>query len=249
MRRLNEEDLPFLALVVGDGSLNRWLFEFVEYEKLHERVRILGTQPLSRVRDLLAAGDIIFLPSENEGISLTLFEGMASGLVPVGADVGGQRELVSPDCGFLLPRGTEEEEADRYARVLMRLIRDPLLRIEMGRASRERVANHFTLDQMGERMEELIRVALRFREESSQKPSTEEMAGLLARQGVEYFRASAEIKRLAKSAGSMPPAPARTYFYFAFRQALYPLIGRFSDKDWLARLKDRVKAVLVRPQS
>jgi glycosyltransferase involved in cell wall biosynthesis len=50
----------------------------------------------------MAATDIFFLPSQWEGIALTLFEAMAMQLVPVAADVGGQRELVTPDCGFLI---------------------------------------------------------------------------------------------------------------------------------------------------
>ena len=34
---------------------------------------------------------------------------MAMEVVPVGADVGGQRELVTPECGVLVKRGSNEE--------------------------------------------------------------------------------------------------------------------------------------------
>ena len=102
MRLLEREKLPFLALVAGDGSLRTWVQDFVDKERLSEKVRLLGDMPQDKVRELMAAGDIVFLPSQNEGISLSIFEGMASGVVPVGAEVGGQPELVTPDCGILI---------------------------------------------------------------------------------------------------------------------------------------------------
>src|SRR6185369_11345918 len=49
-------------------------------------------------------------------------EAMACGVPVVGADVGGQRELVTPDCGVLVERGSEREEAARYARALAELL-------------------------------------------------------------------------------------------------------------------------------
>ena len=43
---------------------------------------------------------------------------MACGVPVVGADVGGQAELVTPDCGVLIGRGAEEDEAEQYATAL-----------------------------------------------------------------------------------------------------------------------------------
>ncbi len=65
----------------------------------------VGALPNPRLRDLMAAADILFLPSAWEGIAQSIYEAMAAGLVVVGADVGGQRELVTPDCGYLLSPG------------------------------------------------------------------------------------------------------------------------------------------------
>ena len=76
-------------------------------------------------RDLLAAADMFFLPSEWEGIALSVYEALACGVPVVGADVGGQRELVTLECGVLIDRGTEEDEARQYATVLARLLDEP----------------------------------------------------------------------------------------------------------------------------
>ena len=51
--------------------------------------------PSDQVRDILAIADVYFMPSESEGIALTLFEAMSMGVPPVAANVGGQEELVA----------------------------------------------------------------------------------------------------------------------------------------------------------
>ena len=188
MQQLDREVLPFACLVVGDGSMKLWLEENVEREGLQNQIRFLGELLPDQVHDWMAAGDIIFLPSENEGISLTLYEGMATGLVPVGAKVGGQSELVTPECGILINRGSEEYETEEYSRILAELIRSPEKRQRMGQSSRERVSTLFRLEQMGERMEELLALAKRLRGEAPRQPESQEAAQLMARQAVEYMR-------------------------------------------------------------
>lgn len=248
MLRLKNENLSFISLVVGDGSLKDWLNDFVERENLRERVRFLGDTPQQRVKELMVAGDIVFLPSENEGIALTIFEGMASGVVPVGAAVGGQPELVTPECGILIPRSTEDEEAERYAQALSELIRQPEKRQKMGGACRERVVNDFSLEKMGEHMEALIYKAQQLRRESLAVYSQEELASLLGRQVAEYLRAAGTIRLREPfmSRNYMPPASASTFLYFTLRQLIYPIFGRFREKDWLIKVKSKVKSVLVK---
>jgi len=261
--RLAEQGLDFLALAIGDGSLKGWLEDFIDQQGLGERVRLLGALPNERVRALMTAGDIVFLPSENEGISGVFYEGMACGLAVLGADVGGQKELVTPECGSLLPRGAEEEEIERYAAALTEWLGDPQKVRQMGLASRQRVERHFTLEQMGDCIEGMLNEAQRLRRAQPRQPGRAELSSLLTRQSVEYLRALGEVHRLDEVGQTyyakyhetyakyravvenppMPPAPARTYLYFTLRQALYPLLG---GGGWVARLKDRVKGWLVK---
>jgi len=250
MRLLAREKLSFLALAAGDGSLRNWVQDFIEKEQLGNKVCLLGDTPQARIRQLMAAGDIVFLPSENEGISLTIYEGMASGVVPVGAVVGGQLELVTPDCGILIQRSTEDQEASEYAAALALLIREPEKRQQMGRNSRERVENHFSLEKMGEKMEALIYKAQQLRRDAPRTPGQADLASLLARQTAEYIRTVGELKLFEPYLHDyMPPASASTYLYFAFRQLVYPVLNRFREKDWFLRIKSDIKSVLVRKQA
>ena len=99
MRVLAERGTGFGALAAGDGPERDWLQGFIDEHGLDAHVHLLGPQSPEQMRKLMAAADIFFLPSRWEGIALTIYEAMASGLAVVGADVGGQRELVTPALG------------------------------------------------------------------------------------------------------------------------------------------------------
>jgi len=170
MRLLREKNSGFTALVAGDGADLPWLKEFVGQHKLAKNVRFLGGVPNQRIRELMRASDIFFLPSQWEGIALSIFEAMACGLAVVGADVGGQRELVIPSCGHLLPRGDTASEASAYAAVLAELTADAEKTRALGRSARERVAKEFALEQMGERMMALIQKARQRRAADARTP-------------------------------------------------------------------------------
>jgi glycosyltransferase involved in cell wall biosynthesis len=155
-RALREQGRRFTLLVAGDGPERPWLESFVRRERLG-CVRLLGAVSSERVRELLAAADLFLLPSQYEGISLALYEAMAMGVPAVAADVGGQRELLTPECGVLVRRGPREQQ--EYLAALGMLLADTARRQTMGAAARRRVAADLQLDQMGDCMAQLLRQA------------------------------------------------------------------------------------------
>jgi glycosyltransferase involved in cell wall biosynthesis len=166
----------FSALVVGDGPYLRWLERFVKRRGLEKNVRFLGRQPNDEVRRLISFSDCIFLPSKFEGISLAIFEAMAEGVAVVGADVGGQVELVTPECGVLLERGDEETEVARYSQALGDLLDDPGKRRAMGEAGQQRIRDHFLLNAMGAKMDTLLEHARELALDSRRSMPTEDHA-------------------------------------------------------------------------
>lgn len=146
----------FVALVLGNGPDQGWLQRYVRRHGLRQQVRLLGAVPAEHMVEHMAAGDILFLPSKWEGIALSLYEAMATGLAVVAAAVGGQRELVPEDCGRLVSSGDPQTEAEQYARILAELIRDPARRRALSARARERVQRQFDIDRMGNRMVELL---------------------------------------------------------------------------------------------
>ncbi len=194
IKRLAARTSAFVAIVVGDGEDRPWLERFIETNGLGDRLRLLGERPADEMPAINAACDVFFLPSQWEGIALSVYEAMATGLTVVGAVVGGQAELVTPDTGILIEKGTEEEEAERYADALERLVRDPAARARMGSAARERVRERFRLEDAGDRMVELFELARRRRAESPRPAIDAALARELATQAVESTR----VARLAE---------------------------------------------------
>ena len=136
LHRLQQEQVPFVAVLAGDGPERPWLESFVAKRKLSQRVRLLGEVSTERLQELMQAADVFFLPSQWEGIALTLFEAMSSGIPVVASNVGGQSELVTPDCGLLLAPDGQDDEPSQYAEALGQVLRDPQRRQAMGAAAR-----------------------------------------------------------------------------------------------------------------
>ncbi|MBI4893138.1 MAG: glycosyltransferase [Acidobacteria bacterium] len=150
---LRDRGYQFVALVAGDGEDGPALRAGVQDARLTQ-VRLLGSRSNDEIRGILSISDIFFLPSKMEGIALSMFEAMAMGAVPVGADVGGQRELVTPETGILIRRGGDEAAA--YVEAISGLLLDAQRRAAMSKAARRRVAEAFDLDAMGDRMAAIL---------------------------------------------------------------------------------------------
>jgi glycosyltransferase involved in cell wall biosynthesis len=95
------------------------------------RVRFLGQR--ADVLRLLAAADIYCQPNFGvDSFGLAFIEALAAGLPVVASDLGGPREIVTPDVGFLV--GDDGALTD----ALERLIGDPELRRRLGAHGPER---------------------------------------------------------------------------------------------------------------
>jgi glycosyltransferase involved in cell wall biosynthesis len=194
LRELRERGVPFVCVVAGDGQDMAWMHTFVRRNRLAGQVRLLGMQPHTRVRELLAAGDILLLPSENEAISLVATEAMAMGVVPVAATVGGLPELITPECGVLVPPGEGEQAA--YVAALQQLIEQPPIRRRMAQAGRARVIQHFDSAQMVDRMLTLLDEASE-RAERTPRPAVSHGLGTSsAAVALEMFQLKEGMRRL-----------------------------------------------------
>jgi glycosyltransferase involved in cell wall biosynthesis/GT2 family glycosyltransferase len=153
VKDLKQRGAEFVCLVAGDGPYRDFLENFVKTNNLEE-LKILGAKPNEEVREILAIADVYFMPSQMEGIALAIYEAMAMGAVPVSADVGGQSELVTSDCGILIKPGLGEIPA--YTQALLNLLGDPARRNAMAVQARRRICERFTLREMGTRMASLL---------------------------------------------------------------------------------------------
>lgn len=130
-------------LIVGDGELRGEMEEKARRLGLQARVHFLGAR--EDIPDLLPVMDLFVLSSESEGLSIALLEAMAAGLPVVATRVGGTPELViHGETGLLVRSGHPLELAD----AITRLLSQPALAAQYGRAGRERVRRFFNLKRM-----------------------------------------------------------------------------------------------------
>ena len=228
MHNLRGEHPQFVALVAGDGEDRAWLEQFVRKHALRGQVKLLGETPYSRVRELMCASDIFFLPSKWEGIALSLFEVMACGLAIVGADVGGQGELVTDDCGVLLPRGDETTEVLRYTEALGQLLGDPIRRVALGQRARQRIVGRFLLDDMGRRMVSLLQHACKLHDTQPRETPSRALGLACATEAIEFTRLSVVADRLWQQQNRAKASEAKEATFA--RKSMHGLWNRFSAR-------------------
>ena len=110
---------------------------------LNDRVRFLGHR--DDVSRLMAAADIVVLPSAYEGLPNVVLEAMRFGKPVVATAAPGTTEVVvDGETGVLVPVGN----VMLLARAIRDLVRDPALARRLGEAGRARVESHFRADAM-----------------------------------------------------------------------------------------------------
>jgi glycosyltransferase involved in cell wall biosynthesis len=243
MKELVARRCRFTAWVMGDGEDRAWLEEYLEEHRLGDYVKLMGSIPPQQVRAFMAAADISFLPSSWEGIALTLYEAMAGQLAVVGAEVGGQKELVTEECGVLLPRADAHQEIRQYTAVLEQLLADPDRRIRMGNRARERICRHFQIDGMGERMIELIGRADHLHREDPPPGLDPGPLREVAPQAYDYIRWYQHFERLWFESDGRRRSEKWAKLYSPFKKIIDPVyrLGVNRGWRWLVPIKDLVK--------
>lgn len=117
-------------------------------------VRFLGS--VENITPFLQASDIFVLPSIAEGLSVAMLEAMSCGLPALVTDVGGARQvIVDRENGWLIqPENLYELEAG-----IKTLFSDAGLRSRMGRLSRQRVEESYSIRKAVEKLYNLYREA------------------------------------------------------------------------------------------
>jgi glycosyltransferase involved in cell wall biosynthesis len=142
-------------LIVGDGVMRETIRTLASDLGIADAVSLLGERP--DVPVILAALDLFVLPSEHEGMPVTVLEAMAAGLPVVASTVGGiPQVVVNGQTGILIP----PRDPARLAQVMLELAGDPESRQRMGERGRSRVAERFAMERMALAYEEVYEILL-----------------------------------------------------------------------------------------
>jgi glycosyltransferase involved in cell wall biosynthesis len=156
---LNSTTKKIRAFIVGDGETRtpcenkaRELnIDFTDFLTAPRKATLTFTSWITHVDWVLAGSDIVCLTSFNEGTPVSLIEAQAGGKPVITTDVGGVRDVVSDQTGFL----TEVDDDAYYTQKLLLLIEEEALRKTMGDKGWEIVGKQFHYTRLVNDMKKL----------------------------------------------------------------------------------------------
>jgi glycosyltransferase involved in cell wall biosynthesis len=144
---------PARLVVAGDGAERTMLDRLAAELGIGEKVVFTGRVDPETV---LGAFDIFALSSDTEQMPNSLLEAMAAGCAVAAVDVGDVKNILSPENReFVVPR----DDGPAFAGAIVRLLRDPHKRAELGKKNRERVAALYSQDRMFEAYARIFGIA------------------------------------------------------------------------------------------
>jgi glycosyltransferase involved in cell wall biosynthesis len=146
---LRRRRVEFRCLVIGDGPCRAELIAARQRLKLQGLVQFLGPARQTEVLAWWQRATVGVLTSEREGMPVSLIEAAACGVPAVATAVGGLPELVENGLTGLL---ANPADVGSLAGALERLLRDPALCAQMGRAARRRAVDRFALEAQVDRL-------------------------------------------------------------------------------------------------
>ncbi len=140
LRQLKSRGLEPECRMVGEGPE---LESYIQYCGTHglKQVTFLGRR--NDVAELLRQALVTVVPSSwYEAFGLAAAESLATGVPVIASNIAALPEVVTPECGLLVP----PEDPVALADALTQLIANPDTRVAMGRAGRQRAEALFDLD-------------------------------------------------------------------------------------------------------
>ena len=142
-------DVQFV--IIGDGQLKSRMIEILKTDGVLEHVSFTGVVNHGEAPNYLSICDVLVSPHEDMedgspffGSPTKIFEYMAMGKGIVASRVGQLAEILEDGVNAVL---VEQKNPKALAEGILTLMRDPELRVRMGRLAREKVFSQFTWEQ------------------------------------------------------------------------------------------------------
>ena len=148
-KHLVDDGLKFELWILGVGSQEADLKQYIQENHLEECVKLLGfhTNPYKYI----VQGDLFVCSSRSEGYSTAVTEALILGLPVITTDCSGMAELLKDgECGII----TENDEGALYEGV-KRLLKDAVL-LEHYREKAVERGNDFTIESLMKPIENIL---------------------------------------------------------------------------------------------
>lgn len=135
----------FTVEIAGRGPLHRKLQKLINQYQLQDVVSLLGKLPREGLLKKYQTSDVFCLPTLREPGGTVILEAMACGLPIITSNYGGPGDVVTEQCGIKIELQNYETYVDDLSKALTRLVTNAELRSSMGRASRMRVEQEYSI--------------------------------------------------------------------------------------------------------
>jgi glycosyltransferase involved in cell wall biosynthesis len=166
--RLHADGEDFELILAGDGPMRGDVEHLIDRFDLKSKVKLVGWQSNSQVRDLIRGSRAMVLPSFAEGLPVVIMEALALGRPVISTYVAGIPELVqSGVSGWLTPAG----DVDELVEAMRAALDMPTEHLgEMGQAGAARVSERHNADAEAAKLMSLINDSLPRRHPHSIRP-------------------------------------------------------------------------------
>lgn len=145
LAKLSHDKLKLFHLdIIGSGNDLEYIESIIKKHKLQENVTLHGSIPPEKVDSYLVKANVFILMSNNEGLPISIIEGMRAGLPIISTPVAGIPEQVDDRNGLLI-----HPSPDDLVQVFNNM--EDYNWEELGKASRKRFEEEFTFDVMLEK--------------------------------------------------------------------------------------------------
>ncbi len=150
------DDKKYHLTIIGSGPEKNAIEQEIKRNNCIDKVSIISFMPRQEMLKKLEKSDIFLFPSLREGGSWTLMEAMAIGFPVVCLNWSGMAVSTDDSSAIRLPVTNPKQMPKDMATAICKLIDNPQLREEMGKAGRERIRTVFNWESKGVFMENLL---------------------------------------------------------------------------------------------
>tara|TARA_B100001778_G_scaffold63817_1_gene49992 strand:- start:2290 stop:3441 length:1152 start_codon:yes stop_codon:yes gene_type:complete len=156
--KLNENDREKIHLnIVGEGPYLGFIHQLIDNLELNQYISCHGRLNDDVLDAMFSRCQVHIMPTtRQEGLPLTILEGMSYGLATIASDIGGISGVITHEYdGFLIKPGN----VDELTKVLAKIINDEEKRESTGRNGRGTILEKYSKERMvNETLHEIIKV-------------------------------------------------------------------------------------------
>lgn len=121
----------------------------------HRKIEFREKVPYSQMPELYQSVDMLLMPTVREGHSLSILEAMSSGLPIIASNCSSiPEQVIHKKGGYLCDIGNVKQ----FSNSIIKLSEDRQKRMLMGKFNRQRILEHFTLEQMVQNYTKLFKL-------------------------------------------------------------------------------------------